>query len=160
MKQAKNLQRSTNGKRLETVFNFFIAECQEAFQYLLSEYGFTGPDVTIDPPECCLTYRSNYLEVDVCCEYPGLPWTILRAILSQQPRTVETYGLHLLIREKCPDHLLDYKKISRSNENMRLLLQHYAKELEWCGRDILRGDFSILPQLKAQYELVARNRSR
>ncbi len=73
MKPARQKPSSTGDKRLESVFNSFVTECQQAFQYLLSEYGFTGPDVNIDPPECCLTYRSKHLEVDVRCEYPGLP---------------------------------------------------------------------------------------
>lgn len=144
-------------------FVHFKKVTADAFDFLISDYGFDHFSTTVYMPECEIRYYNQTTGVRVMYEWGGLPSVTLFR-LERTPTKIlepEGYWIELLIKERCPDRdeRLNYESGELNDRDVERMLRNYAVVLKAYARDVLQGDFKIFPKLKALAQEEQRQRN-
>ena len=136
---------------ISQMFALFEPAAREAFSFLISDYGFEHTGTVINVPQCEVLLRNTTTGAVILYEINDSPEVLLQKLTHTPPTNitvVEEYSVHFLIKERCPDKVIQAVVDDWDLETIRQILNDYSAALKECGRDILTGDFSIFPQLK------------
>ncbi len=126
-----------DNKTNEQQYIHFIKPCKAEFKFLVDEFSFEGPKLSIHIPECALTYEKPEVRIVVSYEYASSPWVVISGKSGR-------YGLHVLIEKRCPTMEIPQGDCSKDPKKMLNHLKTYAGVLKKYGKDILNGDLSAL----------------
>ncbi|MEN6308514.1 MAG: hypothetical protein ABFD91_12240, partial [Anaerohalosphaeraceae bacterium] len=161
----RSSQLSQDGVKMKETYpghEWFIAECRQAFDFLVSEYGFAGPEVECDDTihfmsvfytkgeigiECELDEREQHTSVLVYCLLDGKkPDAVYR---DKNGRLVRQY-LTLLLKKcgmkECRTRFkkfVIYKTLPKIHAEARRSLIIEAELLKEYGQSILNGSAEI-----------------
>ena len=129
--------------------------CRREFRFLQEEYGFT--ERKLPKKEFVNEFQVQYVNATTLVAIEGIHWGfgIDVRIGRVKPEAWETwkhYALEDLLQIRCPELSLPEPRI----RDQAFQLRHYAPALKKCADDVLRGEFSILPQLHRAIEERAR----
>ena len=134
----------------------FRESCRPDFRFLEEEYGFAerklGKNETIDGILFAVEYVSPKTSVLVMSQSYGHSLAVLFGPTEPEaPR----YNLEALLEIRRPDLSLEgtVGKLARLDQSAQI--RHYSRALKESADDVLRGDFSILPQVA---EIMERRR--
>jgi hypothetical protein len=158
--------------------NMFIELCKTNFSYLTEEFGFSIGYAGEDGIRTRVIYEKPGLSVEVAghiTEPSSLPVSVYLAaeekrLMDRLLKKSRIYALDdVLIYRKCNVQVyeyLDYTNINTfykrlpedklkyyedkysSDEEIRLIIDRYSVLLKDFGSDILRGDFSVLQEVR------------
>jgi hypothetical protein len=126
--------------------------CRREFRFLEEDYGFAEPEVGSEVTSNLLPFEMQYVSlktfVRVISVSYGHGLNVLFGPSEPEARpSFPAYVLEDLLKIRRPDLSLD-KTIGKFSRHDQLSqMRHYARALKECADDVLRGDFSILPQL-------------
>jgi hypothetical protein len=144
MLKNRNLSKGNKANRrpaIAPVFDPFVQDCREAFQFLIDEFSFHHVQTSYGGYECTVVFLRE--PVTLCVYYEALhtPWVMLH--LKTAPKRGRRISLHALMKTRCPS--LSFEKHDFGEigpEDTRPLLDKYASALRLHARDILEGDLS------------------
>ena len=130
--------------------------CRREFRFLEQEYGFT--ERKLPKKEFINLFQVQYVNATTLVAVEGINWggSIDVRIGRVKPEAWETwgnYGLADLLQIRCPELSLAGSDGFNVSSDQAFQLKHYAHALKKCADDVLRGEFSALPQL---HEAIAR----
>ena len=159
----KTKKTNRSSARTSDLFAFFQQTTSDAFSFLGSDFGFKLISTSVHLPECAINYQNEKTGVTVCYEWESEIWVALSRLSRDEAEVfeVETYGLDVLIEERCPDHKVnkDLAEGNWTNDNLERIVREYASTLRQCGSDVLLGDFEIFPRLKQLTERRTKERN-
>jgi len=130
----------------------------DAFQYLMTDFGFSYQSTSMHAPECWSTFWNTTTAVTIHYELGSLPWVELAELVRDSSRVIERNrtSLEFLLTERAPEEA--GIPAGRSDEvDVKHVIYEKARLLRQYGQDVLGGDFRIFPRLK---ELAAENLQR
>jgi hypothetical protein len=125
----------------------FIEACQKHFAFLVRDYAFSGPEVSVLLPDCLVKYTREGAFVRAASEYGGPPWVVVKA------GDGEPFGLHVIVAELEPEHEKQKpqaKGAVLTPEEMEAFVAYWAGFLERHAKEILSGDPKLLGRFKAR----------
>ena len=142
----------------------FEAFCSKHLNFLLDDFAFKVVSVEKDNYGCFITCRNNTtaLKASLCPLDGQIIICIYRIVDGKIPkyplffdRHAEflVFSLDTLSKLKTGKFILQEQKDLFDAKSIERIVKEYAELLKQYGAEFLRGDFSILPQLK---EIVAR----
>ncbi len=143
------------------IFEPFVNATDEAFAFLVTDYGFLRKKDDAAGGESWVIFESGATRVTVHYELGAEPWVEIGRLEMRDGRLVQpnSIGLDLLLRERGKP-LVDDVAVPREINSTELarMLDVRAERLRTCGEDLLRGNFSAFPKLqtKAEKELLKR----
>lgn len=126
--------------------------CRPQFRYLVDEYGFvereSGNEEPVSGTPFELEYVSLRTSVLVLSQSYGSSFVVLFGPTQPNMREVyRHYDLESLLEIRRPELSLDRIVGYLDRPDLAGQIRHYARVLKECADDVLRGDFSILPQV-------------
>ena len=144
----------------KSIVEEFQELCRREFRFLEEDYGFAerelGKEATINGSRFAVQYVSPKASVAVLSQSYGTSFVVLFGPTEPQARKIDPrYDLESLLEIRRPDLSLD-RIIGRLNRpDLTGQIRHYSRALKESADDVLRGDFSILPQVA---EIMERRR--
>ena len=140
-------------RNLRESFAFFKQCTAEVFSFLTIDFGFSLTETIEQMPDCIFKYRNRTTGIDVYYELNSQITVDLIVIRRQTSDTTaeKSYDLTLLMELRRPDidtHKFYGRDKVWTDDHVHALLGEYANFLVEDARDVLAGDFSILPALK------------
>ena len=140
----------------------FRRECRAAFGFLVNEHGFSERELPRGSSVNAI--QVQYQNVSTFVSIEGVSWgqgiDVRIGRLEPEPWEIyRSYALEWLIGIRCPERSLIGADGFRLRSSQTHQLRHYAEALQECGRDVLAGDFSILPELHKAIEQKAGHKS-
>lgn len=132
--------------------------CRQEFQFLEEDYGFAEGELGSEITSNRSPFEVQYVSPKTFVLVMGVSYGYSLDVLfgpAEREASFPAYILEDLLKIRRPDLSLDKTigKLSRPGQPAQI--RHYARALKECADDVLRGDFSILPQLD---EIMERRR--
>jgi hypothetical protein len=144
-------------------FAFFQKMTYQAFQFLVTRYGFRQTETLVHPPECVVKYQNETTGITVSYEWGSEIWVTLSRLVrvGAEAQEAEGYGLDVLIEASCSGGITPVGPVSGAwkAEDIQRILQRYADALQNYGSDVLKGDFGVFTRLKQFSEEKVRQRN-
>lgn len=137
----------------------FLVECSIVLEFLITEYGFEGPEIDDRyPAYVAVSYQKREIAINCSLDVRDemISFRILRLIEGKKPnawkvnekgRVVAGYLTDLLIhrgvREFMIENLQDSSGLSKRQASFRKVLLSQTRLLKKYGQDILNGSASI-----------------
>ena len=132
----------------------FEQQVLATFGFLGSDYGFAHTSSLVaGGMQWQIKLRNDTTGVEVSFETGTGPWVMLS-------RDGEEYGLGYLVEERTGAAVVARRIDNIDDPALQPALSRLAEQLQTYATDILRGDFSIFPKLRARAEARAREASR
>ncbi len=129
----------------------FVKLCNEKFQFLVEEFGFKRMPAKCGAHGCALLYRGQTTSVAIYYERRDqAAWVSLKRLTDgKEPDVLDKmnqHGLWSVVRLKAGP---DVKLVGSvpTEADMERVLTENAHALRTYAADILRGDFSLFPEL-------------
>lgn len=125
--------------------------CRPEFRFLVDDYGFVERESVNEEPISGTPFELQYVSpktsVLVLSQSYGTSCVVLFGPTQPNMREVyRHYNLECLLEIRRPD--LSLERIGeRDRPDLTGQIRHYSRALKECADDVLRGDFSILPQV-------------
>jgi hypothetical protein len=148
MGEAMNAEPLSTQHSEHPMFRLFVDTVLRTFAFL-DEFSFTLDSCSDSKNECSVRFKNATTGVEIRYEMPNAP-TVSVARLGRYGRfSRDHYGLKFIIAERCPERDVDHI-LTRSTPDtgFKELLESYAELLKEYATDILKGDFSVFPQLE------------
>jgi hypothetical protein len=143
-------------------FLFFKDTTLKKFEFLVRKFGFKVVQTITHVPECVIEYRNSTTILAVSYEWGSELWVTLEPT-NQPPAVLEgahRIGLDFLIAIRCPGLSVEKNRPAKewTDELVESILSRYAAAMTECASDVLRGDFTVPPEVKRYTAAVARAR--
>ena len=130
----------------------FREMCRREFRFLVEDYGFAerepGDKGTINWYPFEVQYVSPKTSVLVLSQSYGSSFVVLFGPTEPDARdTYPRYNLESLLQIRRPDLSLERIVGTQDRPDLTGQIRHYSSALKEAAADVLRGDFSILPQV-------------
>src|SRR5689334_11879674 len=92
-------------KQMKDPFSFFKRAADEAFAFMVDDYGFEKVSTKAHPPECAIKYQNVTTGVTITYEWGGVVWADLICLRPTSAEVVEDerYTVDVLMLECCPN---------------------------------------------------------
>ena len=132
--------------------------CRREFRFLTEDYGFAERE--LQEGTNWTPYRVQYVSaktsVVVLSQSYGHTFVVLFGPTEPEAREITPrYDLETLLQIRRPDLSLEPAVSRLAGPDMDTQIRHYSRALKEAADDVLRGDFTILPQLA---EIIERRR--
>src|SRR5713226_8350677 len=156
--------KSSDHKRaqgMNEVVGAFFRKATEKFQFLVDQFGFRRPVKRSEGGTYRVLYQSETTAVEI-----GLEWReqyvyvelfrLVNGKIKENPVIIgresdlTSFNLEDLIALKAPQMKLSPEYFNRplTVQSLEHVLTRYARALRDCGRDVLKGDFSVFAELE------------
>jgi hypothetical protein len=124
--------------------------CRREYRFLEREYDFT--ERKIPKEESINQFQVQYVNATTLVAVEGIHWGLsidvrIGRLLPEAWEIYKHYSLEDLLIIRCPELSLGGTNSDDGSSNQSVELKHYAHALKECADDVLRGEFSVLPQL-------------
>jgi hypothetical protein len=127
----------------------------KAFRSLESRYGFKKGEATYSQKDCALQYLNATTDVTLHYELGREPWLVIADITNAENRS--TLGWLLVERgvEKMPTPADAFRATPLADGNLESDIEKKIKQLIEHGADLMKGDFSLMPNLQKRAQKYA-----
>ena len=134
--------------------------CRSEFHFLEENYGFVEQELGKEGTINRRRFEVQYVSPKTYVLVVGLSYAHSLGVWfgpaeRAAPESSPGYNLEDLLQIRRPDLSLEKTIGKRANSDQPAQIRHYARALKESADDVLRGDFSILPQLE---EILDRRR--
>lgn len=126
-----------------------------AFRSLESGHGFKMGEAAYSPKNCTIQYINDTTDVTLHYELGREPWLAIADVRNAENKT--TLGWLLVERgvEKTPAPAAAFRSTHLPDEKLASDLEKKVQQLIDYGRDLMRGDFSLMPNLQKRAKKYA-----
>jgi hypothetical protein len=148
------------GKKRRKEFHRFQQVTSEAFNFLISDYGYEHVSTEFPKDwegfdECDVVFRHFPIQYHVTYtlsgNYVGSYFELFERAGSGW-EGYDAFDLAFLIQLRCPDKEIKQNEERNTEEEVERIVRAHAKILKMYGGDLLRGDLSIVPEVKRVIE--------
>ena len=127
----------------------------KAFRSLETKHGFKKGDATYTQKDCALQYLNATTDVTVHYELGHEPWLAIADITNAENKS--TLGWLLVERgvEKAPMPADAFRSTPLPEANLESELEKKVQQLLEYGTDLMKGDFSLMPNLQKRAQKYA-----
>ena len=127
----------------------------KTFRSLESKHGFKKGETTFSPKNCTMQYLNATTDVTLHYEIGREPWLDISDVHNAENRS--TLGWLLVERgvEKTPTPEEAFRSTSLSDGNLEADLEKKIGQLLEYGADLMKGDFSLMPNLQKRAKKYA-----